>query len=252
VKLALRGSMAYLGVGLVVCAFRIANVPLSFSILAAVFCVFCVARLQNDWRDRHHDVGKGKFFASERPGMFLVGLAAAWALCCALIAITALEHWQAALLLCGMALAALVYSETRRLQWVPILLSALTSASPVLLPATVMRGADPMLPLFAAVVLLIFGREILKDLEDRRIDGGYKWTIPLAYGDRAAKRLAIASVAGAAILAAAVSPLGIAGVALAGVGLVLILRDTAPADAMKWLDAGAALVIGALVIFPPR
>jgi 4-hydroxybenzoate polyprenyltransferase len=252
VKLALRGSMAYLGVGLVVCAFRIANVPLSFSVLAAVFCVFCVARLQNDWRDRYHDVGKGKLFASERPRMFLFVLVAAWAICCALIAITAVGHWPAALLLCGMALAALLYSETRRLRWVPISLSALTSASPVLLPATVVRGTDPMLSLFAAVALLIFGREILKDLEDRRIDAGYKWTIPLAYGDRTAKWLAIASVAGAAALAAAVSPLGIAGVCIAAVGLVLVSRDTAPADAMKWLDAGAAFVIGALVIFPPR
>ncbi|MBN9511047.1 MAG: UbiA family prenyltransferase [Alphaproteobacteria bacterium] len=251
-KLALRGSMAYLAVGLAVSAFRITKVPLSFSALAAVFCVFCVARLQNDWRDRHHDIGKGKLLATERPVLFLTGLLAAWMVCGALIAATATHHLQTALLLCAMALAALLYSETRRLQWVPISLSALTSASPVFLPATVEPGAQWMLPLFAAAALLIFGREILKDLEDRRIDGGYKWTIPLAYGDRTAKWLVIASVAGAAVAAAAISPFGIAGVCVVGIGLLLFSRDTSPAMAMHWLDAGAALVIGALVMFPPR
>jgi 4-hydroxybenzoate polyprenyltransferase len=84
-----------------------------------------------------------------------------------------------------MALAGLLYSEVRKIPWTPISLSALTSGSPAFLPSTLRADAAEMWPLFAAASLLMFGREILKDLEDETIDQGYKWTIPVAYGERA-------------------------------------------------------------------
>ena len=249
-RLVLRTSMACLAVGLAASAFRLAKLPIPLSILAPVFFIFCAARLQNDWRDRYQDRKRGKTFASSHQRLFLLCLLSCWAVCCSLIVIVALHNVLSGLLLAAMALAGLLYSETREIPWLPISISAIASASPAFLPSTLEPNAERMLPLFAAAALLIFGREILKDLEDKRFDGDYKWTIPLAYGDQAAKRLAIASIAGACVAVATISPLAIGGVLVAGIGLTLFYRDTSPAATMNWLDMGAALVIATLVTFP--
>ncbi len=250
-KRILRASMGCLAVGLAASAFRLAKLPLSFVTLAAVFCLFCTVRLQNDWRDRFHDIKKGKIFATARPKLFLLLLLLFWAVCAALIGLIALQNATLALLLTVIALAALLYSETRKLPWVPICLSAIMSAIPAFLPSAFRTDVDRLLPLFVAAALLIFGREILKDLEDKSIDPGYKWTIPVAYGDYAAKWLGIASIAGACAAAATISPFVSAGILVACVGLVQFFRNAYPAKIMNWLDAGAALVIAALVTFPP-
>jgi hypothetical protein len=88
-------------------------------------------------------------------------------------------------------------------------------------------------------------------LRDKNFDKNYKWTIPVAYGDRAAKGLAITSIVGAFIAVVTISSLVIGGVLVAGVGLILFYRDTSLATTTNWLDTGAALVIVALVAFPP-
>ncbi len=251
VRLALRMTMACLAVGLAVSAFRLARLQLSVLALASVFCIFCAARLQNDWRDRYQDVKRGKSFAFAHAKLFLLCLLSCWAVCCLLVGAVALQNGPLALLLAAMGLAGLLYSETRKLPWVPILISAITSASPAFLPSTLEPDMDRMLPLFAAAALYIFGREILKDLEDVRFDEDYKWTIPLAYGDRIARRLAVVSVAGACISVATISSLAVAGILAAAIGLVLFCRNISLGTTMNWLDAGAALVILALVAFPP-
>jgi 4-hydroxybenzoate polyprenyltransferase len=251
VRLALRLSMACLAVGLAVSAFRLARLPLSLPTLGAVFFIFCGARLQNDWRDRHHDLKKGKTLAYSRPKLFLLSLFACWSACCLLIGLAARQDEALALLLSAMALAGLLYSEMRRVPWAPISLSAITSASPAFLPSTLKTDAAEMWPLFAAAALLMFGREILKDLEDEKIDQGYKWTIPVAYGERTARRFAIASVVIACVSATTISPLAIIGSLAAGVALVMFWRDGAPRVIMNWLDTGAALVIAAVAAFPP-
>jgi 4-hydroxybenzoate polyprenyltransferase len=251
VKLILRTSMACLAVGLTASACRLAELPVSLPMLASVFFLSCAARLQNDWRDRHQDIKRGKVFASSHQRLFLLCLLSCWAVCCLLIAVTAYHNGISALLLTTAALAGLLYSETRKVPWLPISLAAITSAGPTFLPSTLEPNAARMLPLFAAAALLIFGREILMDLRDKEYDGDYKWTIPLAYGDRAAKWLAIVSIAGACIAIVTISPLAIGGVLVAGKGLMLFYRNASPVTTMNWLDMGAALVIAALVTFPP-
>jgi len=247
---ALRLSMACLAVGLTVAAFRLAKLAPPLAILAAVFCIFCAARLQNDWRDRFHDIKKGKTLASAHPRLFLLGVVASWGVCCMLVAAIAVQSAASALALAAIILAGVAYSETRGVPWLPICLSAGASAAPAFLPSA-QGGIAPMLPLFGAAALLVFGREILKDMEDEEFDGGYKWTIPLAYGNQAARRLAISSIAGGCVVVATISPLAVAGVVLAAGGILLVWRNASPAVAMKWLDTGAALVIAALAAFPP-
>ena len=243
--------MACLAVGLAATAYRLTKLPMSAWTLAAVLCISCATRLQNDWRDRYHDLQKGKTFAWAYPKLFVVTVLSFWTVCTLLLATIALRNRTSALLLVAAAIAGLLYSETRRIPWAPILLSAIASASPAFLPSTLKPEVGRLLPLFAVAVLLIFGREILKDVEDKKFDAGYKWTIPLAYGCRAARWLATASVAGACVVAATISPLACVGILAAGAGLVLFWRDSAPATTMNCLDTGAALVIGALLIFPP-
>ena len=239
-RMASRATMAFLAVGLAVSAFRLAKLQLSLATLASVFCIFCVARLQNDWRDRYQDIKKEKKFASSYAKLFLLYLLLCWAVCCLLIGMVALQNKMSTLLLVAMALVGLFYSETRKIPWLPISLSAITSASPAFLPLPLEPDAARML-LFVAATLLIFGREILKDLEDKKFDEDYKWTIPLAYGDRTAKWLVIVSVAGACVFAAAISPLTIPGILVASIGLVLFCRSIPPATTMNWLDAGAPM-----------
>jgi 4-hydroxybenzoate polyprenyltransferase len=251
VRLVLRTSMACLAVGLAASAFRVAELQISLPMLASVFFIFCVARLQNDWRDRHQDMKRGKILASSHKKIFLLCLSSCWAACCLLIVIAAFRNAASGLLLSAMALAVLLYSETRKIPWLPISLFAITSASPAFLPSTLESNAERMLPLFAAAALFIFGREILTDLRDKEFDKNYKWTIPVAYGERAAKRLAIMSIVGAFIAVVTISSLVIVGVLVAGAGLILFYRNTSPATTTNWLDGGAALVIAALVAFPP-
>jgi hypothetical protein len=248
---ALRLSMACLAVGLAVTAFRLTRLPLSLSPLAAVFCITCATMLQNDWRDRYHDIKKGKTFASAHPRIFLLLLLSVWSACCLLVGAIALQNAGPALLLAAMAVAGLIYSETRKIPWAPIILTAITSASPAFLPATLAADASRTLPLFAAAALLVFGREILKDLADEKFDAGHKWTIPLAYGDRTAKWLAMLSVVGGCLIAAIISPLVVAGIFLAAIGVVLFWRNISPATAKSWLDTGVAVALAVLVTFPP-
>lgn len=250
IRLVLRTTMACLAVGLAATALRIAGQPVSALTLAAVFLIFCAARMQNDWRDRRQDIKKGKTFAARRPRLFASLLLANWAACGALIGLEALRSVPLALLLAAMVVAGLVYSETRRVPWMPISISVITSASPAFIPSTLVPGAKPMLPLFAAAALFILGRELLKDLDDRPIDGGYKWTIPVAYGERTAKWVAVLSLAGACVACAAISPLTLLGIVVAAVGVTLIGLDGSRSATLDWLDAGAALVILALLVFP--
>lgn len=249
---AMRLSMACLGVGLAAAAFRITALPLSAWALAAVFSICCAARLQNDWRDRYHDLKKQKTFACDHPLRQVLLVIFAWSVCCGLVGQIAVHNRATAILLAAMIMAGLLYSETRRIPWIPICLSALASASPAFLPSTFAPGSGrTLLPLFAAAALLIFGREILKDLEDQQVDGGYKWTIPLAFGAKSASWLAVASVAVGCAVIATVSHLTFAGIAAVAVGIVVFCRNHSPTVTMKWLDAGAALVLGSLVALPP-
>ncbi|WP_048863408.1 hypothetical protein, partial [Acidisphaera rubrifaciens] len=55
-----RAFMACLAAALAVAAFRVAGVALPPVVVPAVFALACVARLQNDWRDRRHDRRKGR------------------------------------------------------------------------------------------------------------------------------------------------------------------------------------------------
>lgn len=245
----LRLSVCILAGLLASAGFILARQAISWTAVAAVFFIAVSAMLQNDWRDRFHDVRKGRTLAYERPRAFFALLAAFWAASAGAVALVAVREPRVALGLAALAFAGIVYSETRRLPLVPIAIVSLTSAAPAILPAAGGASAGRLWPLFAATALVIFAREVMKDLDDRAIDGGYKWTLPLALGERRARQLAAGAVFGGLAAAASVSPLVWPGAVLVGVASIALVRGTDALKVRNCLDTGMALVILGLVAF---
>ncbi len=78
----------------------------------------------------------------------------------------------------------LIYSETRRFPLIPIILVSFTSTAPILFPIFLGYNVAALWYLFIGTVLIIFSREMVKDIEDMAIDHGYKWTLALHFNDR--------------------------------------------------------------------
>lgn len=239
----LRLPICFLNGLLTVAGFRIADISVSWLSVVTVFFGACATMLQNDWRDRYHDVRKGKMLALEHPRAFLALLLAFWAVACGLALAVAIENINAGIVLFLMALAGLVYSEVRLIPMAPVTLVALTSGSPVLLPIMAGADANKVWLLFLSTILIIFGREIAKDLDDHQIDGGYKWTIPLAIGNKRAKVIAVVAIVAGLAAAVRVSVAVLPAIILVVVGVVLLVRGARPIVARICLDVGVALAI---------
>ena len=245
----LRLPICFLAGLLAIAGFKIADIPISWLSVAAVFFGMCATMLQNDWRDRYHDVRKGKTLALKRPRAFLALLLAFWAVACGLAITVGIENINTGTVLFFMILAGLVYSEVRRIPMAPVTLVVFTSGSPVLLPIAAGAGANKVWLLFLSTALIIFGREITKDIDDHQIDGGYKWTIPLAVGSKWAKVIAVVAIASGLAVAVKVSAAVLPAIILAVIGMILLLRGARPMTARIFLDAGLALALLAVIIF---
>ena len=245
----LRLPICFLAGLLAIASFKIADIPISWLSVAAVFFGACATMLQNDWRDRYHDIRKGKTLALKYPRAFLALLLAFWAIACSLAITVGIENINAGIVLFLMALAGLAYSEVRRIPMAPVTLVVFTSGSPVLLPIAAGAEANKVLWLFLSTALIIFGREITKDIDDHQIDGGYKWTIPLAVGSQWAKTIAVIAIAAGLAVAVKVSAAVLPAIILAVIGLILLLRWASPKAARICLDAGVALAILTVIIF---
>ena len=67
--------------------FKYARISFDGLTLIALFFIIAVTMLQNDWRDRLHDIDKGKTFAHKKPILFLCWLIFFWVTCCTLIVV---------------------------------------------------------------------------------------------------------------------------------------------------------------------
>lgn len=228
---------------LTVAGFRLGDVQMSWLLVMAVVLISCSTMLQNDWRDRYHDIYKGKVLALQHPRAFLALLLAFWVVVCGLIVVVAVGNSNVGGALAILALAGLIYSETRRIPMVPVTLVALTSGSPALLP--IMAGADAsrIWLLFLSATLVIFGREITKDIDDHCIDGGYKWTIPLALGNKWAKAISVAAIVFGLAVAVQIS-MAVLPVSLLSLVGVIMLQ---PRITKIIIDVGVALSILILI-----
>lgn len=222
------------------------------AVLSIVFTVLlassCMA--QNDWRDRKHDRLKGKTFASNNGSRFLLFVVSLWLLTCLsaifLCVFKSESTWLAMLgIFCG-----LIYSETKRMLIVPALTVAFTSGIPVLL-----AGAFPYPPilmfLFLSTVLLILGREILKDVDDAKYDAGYKWTLPIFLGCGKAKMILALLMILACLSGLAVSMKIMPGIAFWFASATYLGRREGHKTAKSLIDIGMLLSLIILAIFGP-
>ena len=232
---------------LTIASFRLGKVNIPWLVVTAVFFIACSTMLQNDWRDRRHDSRKGKMLALQYPQLFLGLLLVFWITTGCLIFAAAIESSGIEVILVVMALAGLIYSEIRRIPIASIVLVALTSGSPALL--SIMTGAsrNQMGLLFLSTALVIFGREITKDLDDERIDSGYKWTIPLAIGSKWAKIVAIVAILAGLAVATQISPMVLPSMLFATVGVIMLACNFQPKITRTWLDVGIAIIIVTII-----
>jgi len=245
----LRLSVCILASFLAITGFTLAGTGISWVAVMAVFFIASATMLQNDWRDRFHDISKGKVLACQQAGKFLVLLSVFWLISGGLIALTVVHDTSVGVALVIVAAAGIVYSETRMIPFVPIVLVSLASASPVALPIVAGASSEKLWLLFLSATLVVFAREITKDMDDKQIDGGYKWTIPLAFGEQRSRILAAVVIVAGLVAAAKVSLAILPAASLAVIAAVALVRGMKPSTSRKYLDAGMALVILTLITF---
>lgn len=176
-------------------------------------------------------------------------LSAFWLVSGGLIALAAVNDMSIGVALAILAVAGVVYSETRMISFVPIVLVSLASASPAALPLVAGANSEKLWLLFLSATLIVFAREITKDLDDKQIDGGYKWTIPLAFGEQHSRILAAVVIVAGLAAAAKVSLVILPATSLAIIASIMLVRGVKPSTSRKYLDAGMALVILTLITF---
>jgi len=239
----LRLSICFLSSLLAAVSFRVAKMDIPWFVIITVFSITCSAMLQNDWRDRYHDFRKGRILAVRRRGLFFSSVLIFWIISCFLIFSATMKNGNMGSLLVAMAFASLVYSEVRQIPLASNALVALTFGSPALLPVAAGASESNVWLLFLLVVFIAFGREITTDVDDEKIDRGYKWTIPLAVGRRRAKIIAVVGFAAGLLIAAMVSLMTLSALPFMVIGATILMRDFYCRSARNWIDIGGIVIL---------
>jgi 4-hydroxybenzoate polyprenyltransferase len=131
---------------LTLASFKISGLLLSEAILPAltVILVASAYMVQNDWRDRFHDVKKGKTLAFSQSNKFLLFVVIIWTLALVSIVLTWRQDDRFGVFLVSIFLLGLVHPETRRIALVPITLTAVISASSALFPVFIGRNSSDL------------------------------------------------------------------------------------------------------------
>lgn len=171
-------------------------------ILCAISFLACSGTmLFNDYHDMDRDRKKGKVLAYTNKETF---------------------YWLSNTLLMSVGVLASVFLSTRLVwfvitlvmvsvsiycvrsyphPWLPTVLVAFTAATPAFYAITqhFVLNLQNGLALTILVMSTVFGREVLKDIEDREGDLGHKQTLPVVYGISLARKLAALTVFGGSI-----------------------------------------------------
>jgi len=236
-------------------SFRILGLNPPFIALAGSFFIAVSGMLQNDWRDRFHDIKKGKSFAAERPKLFLTVLVAFWSVSFTIVGFAFFRGMLLGisfLFLCAIGFA---YSEIRKIPLLPTVLVVFCFSSPIFLPSIIYKEVAIPWFLFLSVFFFVFGREMMKDIDDARIDKGYKWTLAVKMGIKGAQLIAMMSICIGIVIAfsvvvglPSVKFITIVGFIIICMGLGLFGIGMPSKTARMWLDSGAAVSILGLII----
>jgi 4-hydroxybenzoate polyprenyltransferase len=173
--------------GAVIAGFKLTTgMNYSTALMVLAFCLVTGnIMIFNDIMDREHDKLKGKDFCSKHPRFaFYIFI-----LCCVkitvLLKIIAGADVLVSFFIALVWLTGLLYSFrfVRMLCLKQTVMVALCSASPILCGAIHARRAPASVYLvFFSFVILVFARELVKDILDSAIDEGYKKTLPTQMG----------------------------------------------------------------------
>lgn len=232
-------------------SFRIADWDRNAYTIALFVVVAASATMaHNDWRDRFHDAKNGKDFALVHNSSFPVFVATLWGISLGLAAFLWRVQSSYGMLSVAMVTSGLIYSETRRIPFLPVLLVAATSASPALYPILMSASKESWL-LFSAAFLLIFGREILKDLDDFGHDSGYKWTLPHAIGTKRAKVVSGLFLLVVSAVVLGISPWVLAGIPFLFVSVIILFMDKGHKLAKITVDIAMVVILVVLAASGP-
>lgn len=143
-----------------------------------VFIVGGATMAHNDLCDRNHDQKKGKTFAYEKGGKYVLFVIFLWALAILVAVIIAGIDSGFGVISFSLILLGLTYTFTRKVSMLSTLWVAFTSAG-VTLYSIVAQPSLKTVILFLATFIFIIAREIFEDLGDKCIDCGYKKTLPI-------------------------------------------------------------------------
>lgn len=186
----LRLTINLLAFILVIVSFDINDLGLKAALYPAitVFFILCSCMLQNDWRDRKHDLKKGKSFANDEPKKFFLFLCTFWLVSLSLSLLLSVYQFQYFPLLLFLIILTFLYSELRKFPYMSALSLSLTACTSILFPSFFTGNLSvESAMLFVGTFILIFARETIKDIQDIRIDKNYKATLPVRIGERKSK-----------------------------------------------------------------
>ncbi len=181
--LAMRLHISVLAGLLAVASQKICKQEVDVRIAIFVATAATATMVHNDWRDRFHDLHKGKGFAFLHGSSFLFFAVILWVLAVG----QAIFLWETktffGILSIAIMTLGMIYSETRKLPAVPGFIVAIASASPSLYSLSESYVILPI-AIFSFVTAIGFCREIICDIKDKDYDIYYKWTIPSVFGER--------------------------------------------------------------------
>lgn len=153
--------------------YKIGGQSTEWGLVILLFFITGLVMLQNDYFDSEHDKKKGKDFVSKNKSFIQIFLILSW---CVVILSSLLFFANQSVFVLPTIGIGIGYSFFRKVLLLPVFAVAILSASPLLL-AKLWNSSTELLTFFLCVFLAIFGREIIKDIEDKDIDKGYKNTL---------------------------------------------------------------------------
>lgn len=244
----LRLPIVFMAGALTLVSFRISHWDnIAFIIAIFIIAVASAIMAHNDWRDRFHDLKKGKDFALIKSNSFLKFVIFLWIISLCLATALLITNIYFGLLSFTIIVAGLIYSETRRIPFLPTIIVAITSASPVIY-SIVLESSKSLWFLFIASALLIFSSEIIKDLSDIKNDLGYKRTLPIIIGVNRSKIVAGVIIIFAQIIALNISPYTLIGAPLFLISLFYLITSGNYKVIEKTLDCAMAIILIVLFI----
>ncbi|MBT4315335.1 MAG: UbiA family prenyltransferase [Candidatus Magasanikbacteria bacterium] len=177
------------------------QVDWGIALLAALSCSLLHMSIMtfNDWYDRSHDLQKGKRLAFDYPKAFWGYWVKLTVVTLVLIGALMFYDLYLGVLCLAVLLTGLIYSYLENIIVLNNLIVAVCGASPVLCGSVYLRTSDHRVWIWYRVFfLIVLWREIVKDIDDVKVDRGYKHTLAVALGVENAKRISLvtASVSG--------------------------------------------------------